>query len=91
MGTTTTTPDPNTSTTDPKDTGPKVKSKAQSKTKPVPGISQKVINELSDEINNMLSFAIFNGITINTEVNTLIQNSNVDDLINAHNLLCKNI
>ncbi|WP_299221122.1 hypothetical protein [uncultured Aquimarina sp.] len=57
----------------------------------VPGISKEIINELSNEINNMLSFAIYNGITINTEVNTLIQNSSVDDLINAHNLLCKNI
>ncbi len=57
----------------------------------IPGISQTVISELSKEINNMLSFAIFNGITVNTEVNSLIQNSNVDDLINAHNLLCKNI
>lgn len=57
----------------------------------VPGISQAVINELSDEINNMLSFAVYNGITINTEINELVQNSNVDDLINAHNLLCKNV
>lgn len=57
----------------------------------VPGISNDVISELSKEINNMLSFAIYNGITVNTEVNALIQNSNVDDLINAHNLLCKNI
>jgi hypothetical protein len=57
----------------------------------VPGISQAVINELSDEINNMLSFAVYNGITINTEINALVQNSNVDDLINAHNLLCKNV
>ena len=56
-----------------------------------PGISEDVISELSKEINNMLSFAIYNGITVNTEVNALIQNSNVDDLINAHNLLCKNI
>mgnify|MGYP000577872842 CR=1 FL=1 len=59
--------------------------------KEVPGISQQVINELSDEINNMLSFAVYNGITVNTEINALIQNSNVDDLINAHNLLCKNV
>ena len=59
--------------------------------KEVPGISQQVINELSDEINNMLSFAVYNGIIVNTEVNALIQNSNVDDLINAHNLLCKNV
>ena len=55
------------------------------------GISEEVITELSREINNMLSFAIFNGITVNTDVNSLIQNSNVDDLINAHNLLCKNV
>lgn len=56
-----------------------------------PGISQEVINEMSSEINNMLSFAVYNGITINTDVNSLIQNSKVDDLINAHNLLCKNV
>ncbi|AXT57631.1 hypothetical protein D1815_18430 [Aquimarina sp. AD1] len=57
----------------------------------VPGISKEIIHKLSNEINNMLSYAIFNGITINTEVNTLIQNSTVDDLINSHNILCKNI
>lgn len=57
----------------------------------VPGISQEVIYELSAEVNNMLSFAVYNGLTVNTEVNPLIQNSNVDDLINAHNLLCKNV
>ncbi len=57
----------------------------------VPGISQDVIYELSDEVNNMLSFAVYNGLTVNTEVNPLIQNSNVDDLINAHNLLCENV
>lgn len=55
------------------------------------GISQGVIDELSLEINNMLSYAIFNGITINTEIIALIENSNVDDLINGHNLLCKNV
>lgn len=60
-------------------------------TKTFPGISENIIQTLSDEINNMLSYAIFNGITINTEVNKLIQNSSVDDLINAHNLLCKNV
>ena len=66
-------------------------SKTSIKTQIIPGISSEVINELSKEINNMLSYAIYNGITINTEVNTLIQNSSVDDLINAHNLLCKNV
>ena len=57
----------------------------------VPGISEDVIAELSREINSMLSFAVYNGITVNTNVNSLIQNSNVDDLINAHNILCKNV
>lgn len=55
------------------------------------GISPKVISELNKEVNNMLSHAIYNGIIINTQVNNLIQNSSVDDLINAHNLLSKNI
>lgn len=59
--------------------------------KAAPGISEEVISEMSKEINSMLSFAVFNGITVNTEVNALIQNSSVDDLINAHNLLCKNV
>jgi hypothetical protein len=71
-----------------------VKPKAATKVavkKYAPGISQKVIEELSDEVNNMLSFAVYNGLTVNTEINSLIQNSNVDDLINAHNLLCKNV
>lgn len=56
-----------------------------------PGISKAIIAEMSDEINNMLSYAVYNGIIINTDVNQLIQNSSIDDLINAHNLLCKNV
>ncbi|MHA7055628.1 hypothetical protein ACWGOQ_0000295 [Aquimarina sp. M1] len=69
------------------------KTKKQISPKPeiVPGISKEIIDELSTEINNILSFAVYNGIIINTEVNSLIQKSSVDDLINAHNLLCKNI
>lgn len=55
------------------------------------GISEEVIAELSTEINHMISYAVHNGIIIHTEVNSLVQNSSVDDLINAHNLLCKNI
>ncbi|MBV1924361.1 MAG: hypothetical protein KUG68_10085 [Flavobacteriaceae bacterium] len=62
-----------------------------SKEKNTPGISPEVINEISRETNNMISYAVRNGIIINTEVNSLIQNSSVDDLINAHNLMCKNI
>ena len=57
----------------------------------IKGISPQIVNELSKEINNMLSYAIYNGIIINTEVNNLIQNSSIDDLINAHNLLAKNV
>ncbi len=54
-------------------------------------ISATVVKELTEDINHMLSFAIYNGIIINTEINTLIQSTAIDDLINAHNLLCKNI
>ena len=80
-----------TTTINPKEI-PVVKSTKKPATKKtVPGISDEVIKELSNEINSMLSFAVFNGITVNTEINSLIQNSNVDDLINAHNLLCKNV
>ncbi|WP_459210729.1 hypothetical protein [Aquimarina rhabdastrellae] len=71
---------------------PKVTTQATTDTvHETPGISKRVIHELSQEINNMLSFAVYNGITINTDVITLIQNSSVEDLIQAHNLLCKNI
>lgn len=59
--------------------------------KVVPGISSELTLQLSDDINNMLSFAIHNGLPINPEVNTLVQNSSVDDLFNAYNLLCKNV
>lgn len=59
--------------------------------KEVSGISNDLTNQLSDDINNMLSFAIHNGLPINPEVNTLVQNSSVDDLFNAYNLLCKNV
>ena len=74
-----------------KSSSTKADSSSQNIQEKVPGISKQVINELSDEINNMLSFAVYNGITVNTEINALIQNSNVDDLINTHNLLCKNV
>jgi hypothetical protein len=55
------------------------------------GISQSVKEEMSREINEMLSFATYNGTIINTDVITLIEDSNVENLINAHNMLCKNI
>ncbi|WP_299679944.1 hypothetical protein [uncultured Dokdonia sp.] len=55
------------------------------------GISDEVKGKMSEEINEMLSFAVYNGITINTDVVNLIQNCSVDNLVNAHNMLCKNI
>ncbi|MBX2827639.1 MAG: hypothetical protein KTR22_05725 [Flavobacteriaceae bacterium] len=54
-------------------------------------LSNEVKEELRDEINNMLSFAIFNGTIVNTEVIGLLKQNDVESLINTHNLLCKNI
>lgn len=59
--------------------------------KHLPGISQTVVNELSLEINEMIAFAAHKGLSINTDVNALIENNNVDDLIKAHNLMCENV
>ncbi|SEB50219.1 hypothetical protein SAMN04489761_1078 [Tenacibaculum sp. MAR_2009_124] len=70
---------------------PSTEPKAKQKTKETLGISKTVVSELMNEINHMLSYAIYNGVIINTEVNSLIQNSSVDNLINAHNILVKNI
>ena len=67
------------------------KTVASDETKVIPGISQEVINVMNEEINLMLAFAANNGLNINTDVNDLIQSDSVDDLINAHNLLCKNV
>ncbi len=64
---------------------------SSSSTKTYQGISKEIIHELTTEINNMIGFAVYNGIIINTQINQLIQDSTVDDLINAHNLLCKNV
>ncbi|WP_166924277.1 hypothetical protein [Flavobacterium poyangense] len=55
------------------------------------GISKETINELNEGINNMIYFAAHNGILINPEVKDLIRNSSVDDLLEAYNLLSKNI
>lgn len=67
------------------------KTVASDEPKVIPGISQEVIDVLSEEINLMLAFAANNGLNIDTTVNKLIQSDSVDDLINAHNLLCKNV
>ncbi|MFC4636513.1 hypothetical protein ACFO3O_21585 [Dokdonia ponticola] len=55
------------------------------------GISPEVKDEMSREINEMLSFAVYNGKIINTDLIPLIEDSNVASLINAHNMLCANI
>ena len=54
-------------------------------------VSQEVKDTMTQEINNMLSFAVMNGTIINTEVIELLKKYSIDDLINAHNLLCKNV
>lgn len=87
-----TTPKPtNESNTVTKTNSASTKTSANNDKKEIPGISQEVINRLSDEINLMLVFAANNGLIINTNVNELIQSDSIDDLINAHNMLCKNV
>jgi len=54
-------------------------------------ISKEVVGKLSDEINSMLIYASRNGININTDIINLVQNSSVDDIVNAHNLMSKNV
>ena len=55
------------------------------------GVSDRLMLEIKEELENMLSFAMSNGKVINTELNPLIESNNIDDLINAHNILTKNI
>jgi hypothetical protein len=92
--TTNTSPDPNavdpTSTSNPTPKNLSVKAPASADGKEQ-GISQEIIDQLSRDINIMLSFAAKNGIIINTQINDLVQNSSIDDLIEAYNLLCKNV
>jgi len=56
-----------------------------------PLISTGVTSELKGEINAMLSFALNNGITINNEINGLLESTKIDDLLNVHRLLTKNV
>ena len=56
-----------------------------------PGISDEVVSELSRDVNCMLGYASRNGIPIDTNLLGLIENSSVEDLVNAHNLLIKNV
>jgi hypothetical protein len=54
-------------------------------------VSERVPAELSTEIDSMLSDAIYNGITLDDRNNSLLQNSNIDNLITVHNLLYQNV
>ena len=80
-----------TTKTDPEQTAATTTTDATKKTSATYGISDEVKGKMSEEINEMLSFAVYNGITINTDVVSLIQNCSVDNLVNAHNMLCKNV
>lgn len=54
-------------------------------------ISAGVTNEIKNEINAMLSFALNNGLAINNEINSLLESSKLDDLLNVHSLLTKDV
>lgn len=55
------------------------------------GVSDDLMLQIKQELEDMLAFAMGNGKVINTELNPLIESNNLDDLINAHNILAKNI
>jgi len=56
-----------------------------------PIISKEVKETMKKDINNMLSFAVFNGTIVNTEIITLVKDGSIENLVNAHNLLAKNV
>ncbi|MEM6720011.1 MAG: hypothetical protein AAF611_11875 [Bacteroidota bacterium] len=55
------------------------------------GVSDDTMMTFKQELENMLIFAMSSGKTINTDVNALIESNNISDLINAHNILIKNV
>lgn len=54
-------------------------------------VSTGVTNELKSEINAMLSFALNNGLTLNTDINALLESTKLNDLLTVHGLLSKNV
>jgi hypothetical protein len=52
--------------------------------------SEGVTAALSTEVNSMLTYAIYNGIILDDRLNSLLQNSNIDNLITTQNFLCQN-
>jgi len=58
---------------------------------PPANISPKIMSEIKAEIDEMLSYAIYTGIIIDTNVNMLLQKNTQGDIIDAYNLLVKNV
>jgi len=54
-------------------------------------VSASVTNELKSEINGMLSFALNNGLSINSDINGLLESTKLNDLLTIHGLLSKNV
>lgn len=71
-------------------TTPTIKSPALSNAT-ISVVSTGVTNELKSEINAMLSFALNNGLTLNTDINALLENTKLNDLLTVHGLLSKNV
>lgn len=89
--TTTTKPNNEGTTQKPTTSTPTNKASTASGKRTIPGISQEVINEMTEEINAMMSFAANKGLIINPDVVTLAKSETIDDLVAAHNMLCKNV
>lgn len=56
-----------------------------------PVISTGLVKEIKSEINAMLSFALNNGLAINTEINGLLESVKINDLLTVHGLLTKDV
>jgi len=54
-------------------------------------VSASVTKELKSEINGMLSFALNNGLSLNTDINSLLESNKLNDLLTVHGLLSKNV
>jgi len=54
-------------------------------------VSTRVTDELKSEINCMLSFALNNGLTLNSDINVLLESTKLNDLLTVHGLLSKNV
>lgn len=55
------------------------------------GVSHELLKSLKQENDDMLLFALHNGKVINPELNPLMASDDFNDLINAHNILVKDL